>query len=165
MTYLIRVLTAERWNFEYSETDKPFKANPLGDLRTDHDNLSVFELDKKKTNLNDILLGFALKKYSVSTLQYVELDPKEISKLGFDVVNAKEEGNTLIQAANEAHMNIQIRSADKLVELAKHIYTKTENIQTVKRKEIKKLIEDSLTSGTLTSDDLNCGLKKVFKNS
>ncbi len=162
MNYLIRVLNGERWNFEYFEPEKPFKANPLADLRTDNDNLSVFEFDEDKNNLNDILLGFASKRYGISKLQYIELDPSELTEIGFAMIDAKEEGNTPIEAANNAHKNIQINSADKLITLAKHIYNKIENIQTVKSKKIKNLLEESLSNGSLDGNDLNCVLKKIL---
>ncbi|HZE87864.1 MAG TPA: hypothetical protein VE090_06730 [Methylomirabilota bacterium] len=162
MNYLIRVLDAERWNFEYREPEHPFKANPLADLRTDSDNLSVFACDKDKNNLDDILLGFASKRYGISKLQYIELEQSELSQLGFEVIDAKEEGNTPVQAANNAHKNIPLNSADKLIALAKHIYSKTENIQTVKSKKIKMLLEGALSDGSLDGNDLNCVLKKIF---
>jgi hypothetical protein len=147
MTYLIRVLSGERWNFEFEEPRMPFKANPLADLRTDYDNLSVFEFDDTKNNLKDILLGFASKRYGVSKLEYIKLDPSEISSLGFDIKDAKEDGNTLIPTANDAHKNIQIESAGKLLKLAEYIYSKVENIQIVKSKDIKELLKTSLKNG------------------
>lgn len=162
MIYLIRVLNGERWNFELNEPNKPFKANPLADLRTDEDNLSVFEFDNNKNNLTDILLGFASKRYGLSKLEYIEINPSEITALGFNIKDAKEDGNTLIQAANDAHKNIQIDSAEKLIELAKYIYGKIENIQTVKSKKIKEILKTSLTNGALDKNDLNCVLKNML---
>lgn len=162
MIYLIRVLNGERWNFELDEPRKPFKANPLADLRTDEDNLSVFEFDTNKNNLDDILLGFASKRYGLSKLEYIEIDPSEISTLGFGVKDAKEDGNTPVQTANDAHKNIEIDSAEKLIELAKYIYSKIENIRTVKSKKIKELLKISITNGLLDSNDLKYELKNML---
>lgn len=162
MNYLIRVLDGSRWSFEYQEPNKPFKANPLYDLRTDNDNLSVFEFEEEKNNLNEIILGFAAKRYGISKLQYIELDPDELIKSGFKIISAEEQGNTPVATANAAHKNIYIESAEKLIELAKLIYYKTENIQTVKGKDIKKLINESIANGSLDRDNLNCVLKKIF---
>lgn len=166
MSFLLRKYIGDRWiiNDPFSETTK-FPADPLGDLKTTDNKLSVFEIDDKKSNLDNVIIGLASapERKSLDDIEYVLLDTEELEKEGFVIKKSK--GKTLIDKVNEVHRDIVDLTAKRLVNLAKIIYqrTKIKSFMDYKRKQtIKTMMTDGINKGLFTSKDAE-KIKERFK--
>lgn len=167
MSYLLRKYTINRWIIKdpFSE-DTRFPADPLWDLRTTDNKLSVYFIDDKESNLDKVILALASapdKKSRDDILAYVLLDPKELKKMKFVIEESK--GKTRIQKANESHRNIVGLTAERLIELAKIIYQKTKDESSMglrNKQTIRTMVIDALNKGLFSSKDI-APIKEMFK--
>lgn len=158
MAHIIRKIAGVRWTYTYPEREEDFPADPLGDLVTEKDTLSVFLVDDINTNLEDIELALAINRKFLKPLEYTVLKLEDLEEKGFSL--DEEVGKTKIETANNAHRNIVKLTADKLVVLAKItlreiVNKKSKYIAPVK---VKQMINKAIESGKIKKEDLDSKL-------
>lgn len=167
MSYLLRKYTIDKWIIKdpFSE-DTRFPADPLGDLKTTDNKLSVYFIDDKGSNLDEVILALASapeKKYLDDILAYVLLDPVELERMKFVIKESK--GKTRIHKVNESHRDIVGLTAERLIELAKIIYKRTKNGSSMglrNKQTIRTMATNALGKGLFASKDIG-QVKEIFK--
>lgn len=131
MPFLFRQIKKSRWYNSDAQSflqNDDIPADPLGDLQTKNNELSIWFVDDTKSNLEQIATALAAKRDAVANVDYALLDFQYIKELGFKIKNSK--GGTPDKDINEFHKDIIELSGVKLVSLAKVFfqYAKIERI-------------------------------------
>jgi len=148
MPLILRKIRKARWYYNQSgfpwllESDIP--ADPLGDLATNNNELSVWQIDDDKSNLPRVAAALAANGDDISNLDYALFDQKLLNEINITLRPSK--GNSPDETANQNwHSDIVELSARKLVELAKAILTHAE-IKRIPEKEILHLLAQAVAA-------------------
>lgn len=155
VSVLRKIDKGDRWAYSYPKKEEDFPADPLGDLLTTDNSLSVYFFEDE-ASLKIIELALASNRDYIKPLEYLILKLDELRKMGFEFKEYN--GDTKIEAANNLHRNIVNLTADKLIILAKsmlkgmvnegcHIY-KTP-------KEVKKIVNEGIQCGKISKVKLS----------
>ncbi len=146
MPLLLRLIRKNRW---YSDETPPWlqngeiQADPLGDLVTGNNNLSVWEVEDDKSNLDQVITALAASHDSISNLDYSLFDKNSLSKIGIRVETSK--GKTPYEKANNLHRDLIELTATKLVKLAE-VMLRSSSRERVPEKQILILIKDAVNN-------------------
>lgn len=152
MSYVLRQITGARWlGLGTPKSDGDFPADPITDLKTDSNNLSVFFIEDAKRDIDTALIGLASNKNEVQKLTYALIKLKDLEKEGFKIT--ANTGKTPSGKANHLHGEIEGLTVDGLAKLARLISDKSQ--QETKPKPFIKI----LVQGACASNDLN--IKKM----
>lgn len=154
MPLLLRKIRFERWLRPSDGSWLPERevwADPLGDLATKNNGLSVWEVEDNKSNLAQVAVALALTSDKIDGLAYALVDKGRVSQLGINIKTS--EGNSPDRQANSLHRDLTTLSARKLVELAKTILFEGEQNQFLE-KEIFQLIDAAMASGRVDQTKL-----------
>jgi len=121
-------------------------ADPLGDLATKGNTLSLYELEDDQTNLNRVIAAIAATKDNVPHFQYTLIDRYEIESLGIKIKKTK--GGTADSVVNDCHYDLIELSGYQIVSLAKMLLLKGTRTQMLKDN-VKKEIIESVRQGFL----------------
>lgn len=125
-------------------------ADPLADLPTSENRLSVWHVEDDRSNLERVVAALAASCGAVSNLDYALLDQQVLST----TLKVKIEGNrgaSPDDKANESwHRDLVELSASKLVELAKAFLANGERDR-VPEKKVRRLLADAVASGNVDS--------------
>lgn len=99
-------------------------ADPLGDLRTTDNALSVWLIHDDKSNLEQVIIALAVNRQQIDKFEYGLFD--QAIPLKLDIPMLTSDGKTPIPDANRWHRDLVQLTADKLVDLAKAIFDKME---------------------------------------
>ncbi|MCX5826294.1 MAG: hypothetical protein NTY86_23195 [Deltaproteobacteria bacterium] len=151
MAFILRKVRKNRWYKGEAESalsinDVP--ADPLGDLQTNCNALSIWLIDDEKSNLDQVASALAVDRGVLSNLDYALLDFKYFNKLKFKYKSSR--GGTLDNRINECHIDIQELSGKKLVRLAKAFFRYAE-IQRIPEKKVLELIKKAIESKQIDS--------------
>ena len=116
-------------------------ADPIGDLRTNGNRLSVWELVPDRSNLERIVRAIAVGRDKVSDMGYVLFDSALLETA--DIGTRAERGTTPDVEANSWHRDLVDLSGHKLVALTKAILQNGES-GTVLKKRLCELIEEGI---------------------
>jgi hypothetical protein len=146
---LLRAIRKNRW---YTSDTIPWlpegeiQADPLGDLATGHNTLSVWQVEDDKSNLEQVITALAANRDTISNLDYALFDLDLLSTIGIRVeVN---EGATPYERANHWHRDLVELTATKLVKLAQ-VMLMNSNRERVLEKKILSLIKDAVQTGQI----------------
>lgn len=160
MPLLLRSIRKSRW---YASDTFPWllkgeiQADPLGDLATSVNTLSVWQVEDDRSNLEKIITALASNRDSLSNLDYSLLD---ISLLpGIEVKIEPNPGATLYEAANIWHRDLVELTATKLVKLAE-IMLLHSCIERLPEKKVLELIKDAVLKGEIDKTKLKPDLAK-----
>ena len=124
MPYFLRKIRKARWYAPTWLTEGELPADPLGDLQTKNNGLSLWEVDDEQTNIIEVVVALASTSQNLSNIDYVLLASDELERVqrrvGFDV--RKTAGDSPYEDANKWHCDIVQLSASKLVELAAVVF-------------------------------------------
>lgn len=155
MPLLLRAIRKNRW---YTSDTIPWlpegeiQADPLGDLATGHNTLSVWQVEDDKSNLEQVITALAANRDTISNLDYALFDLELLSTIGIRVeVN---EGATPYEKANHWHCDLVELTATKLVKLAKVMLISSSR-ERVLEKEILSLIKDAVQTGQIDKTKLS----------
>jgi len=125
MTFLLRKIRKNRW---YKTEpidwllDGELQADPLGDLATKSNELSVYHVVADESNLDRIIASLAVNVEQLSHVDFAIFDEKIISDVGIKMKES--EGDLPDEQVNKWHSDLYEISAVKLLTLAKEINDK-----------------------------------------
>lgn len=133
-------------------------ADPIADLKTVKNNLSVYYIKEDRSNLFDVVEAIAATRDCSDRFDYLIFDQEVCSELKIEVENTR--GRTPNQEVNKKwHRDLTQLSADKLLELAKVIYEKGETHRKQEKEIIKMLARASL-DGKIPIKDIKPQLRQ-----
>jgi hypothetical protein len=151
MPLILRKIRKARW-YQYSQADFPWlldediPADPLGDLATNNNTLSVWQIDDNKSNLPQVAAALAANCDDLSNLDYALLDQQFLQN---NITLQPSLGNSPDKTANQNwHCDLVELSARKLVDLAKAILAHAE-IKRIPEKEMLHLLAQAAASGQI----------------
>ena len=145
MALLLRKIRKARWLAKVDldwldQGDIP--ADPLGDLVTKDNSLSVWEIDDDNANLPRVVAALASTGAKISNIDYALFEEGLLADLGIGVVRTA--GGTPDQDVNENwHRDLIELSAFKTAALAKAIMARSTRAR-VSRKEVKRFIGNAV---------------------
>lgn len=159
MVYLFRKIVELNWLFTAPSKQSEFPADPLSDLNTNNNELSVYQVDQEKSNLEDIIVGIAVNRAFLKNIDYALLNKDNLDSEDYEIKESPAE--IKYTKAIPHHRNICNLTAKKIVNLARVIYSKGEH-STVTKAKVKELINQALENGQLKDTDINPKLKEVL---
>jgi hypothetical protein len=146
MAKLLRKVKQNRW---YKTDAQPLldigdvPADPLGDLSTSQNRLSVFQVDGDLAKIERIARALALGGQRLDDVGYVLFDASLLEKASIGLDPA--EGATVDSAVNKCHADLTNLTGHKLVALTRLILLEGES-DTVLKKRIVELVREGLNS-------------------
>ena len=161
MPFLLRKIRKSRWY----RTARPswlaagcLQADPLADLGTQENKLSLWHVDDSKSNLDEVIVALATNLEHTSDIGYALIDPQLLSKSGFQIQSSP--GRTKHQTAGACwHYDVIELSARRLVELAKLVM---EHGETGRYSEntVIRLLEQATRKRVINREDLEPDVAK-----
>ncbi len=151
MPFLLRKIRQSRWYNEYHAWVKSgdIQADPLADLITQENCLSVWHIEDDQSNLDHIITAVAASGGYLSHLDYALFD-RDILDETFKV--KKSPGGSPDSIANSFwHHDLVELSGLKLVQLAKSILENSKKVR-VSEKDVANLIAKAIASGRIKKD-------------
>ena len=159
MPLLLRAVRKNRWD----KGDFPWlqkgdiQADPLGDLATGSNTLSVWLVQDDRSNLNDVLLALGASRDTASNLDYTIFDIGLLADINIKLeINV---GNTPYAKANCWHRDLVELTANKIVKLAESLLKNAE-IKRFSEKEMIKLIQDAVNNKQIDRTKLKPSIDK-----
>jgi len=121
-------------------------ADPLGDLRTSGNKLSVFQVDEDRSNIERIARALACGRERLDDVGYVLFDASVLEKASIELNLI--DGKTLDSAVNKCHADLINLTGNKLVTLARHILLEGE-LDIIVKKRIFDLVREGVASKEL----------------
>jgi len=149
MARLLRKVKRNRW---FREEAQPFldvedvPADPLGDLTTSGNKLSVYRVDGDVTEIERIARALALTVERLDNVGYVLFDASLLERIS--VESDPTDGKTYDSVVNKWHLDLINLTGNKLVELTRLILLEGQS-DTILKKRIVELVEQGLSSNEL----------------
>jgi hypothetical protein len=164
VTILLRTIRKAKW-YKHPGVlwlgTQDLQADALGDLYTESNRLSVWEIEESLSNLERILTAIAAGKDSLSNIDYALIDQQILSEI--NIKSEKKEGATIDIGVNSWHRDLIELSAGQIMDLAEAIHTKAKRDR-VPHLILKERIREAVTSGRIDPAKLKEGLAaKVFE--
>jgi hypothetical protein len=143
----LRAIRQQRWFTSPAIAWLPpgeLQADALLDLKTDGNELSIFEVDDL-SNAERIAVAIAAKRERLDVLDYVIFDGEPFSALGVHI--KKIAGTTPDVTVNGVHYHVYELTARRLIEVA-HIVAQRQRVR-ILRKRVKDLLKDGVAAGRL----------------
>ena len=161
MPFLLRAIRKNRWRPELptwlGSDDVP--ADPLGDLSTLDNKLSVWYVDDAQQNLGRVSAALAAGREKIDKLDYALIDIDTLTRLGIE--SKKTPGESPDDHANKNwHYDLHRLSGKALTSLAKAILPQTESRARLLPKKVKELIKAGLSNAELDSERLKPEVRK-----
>lgn len=162
MPLLLRAIRKNRWYTSDSGTVSwllkgEIQADPLGDLATRDNTLSVWQVEDDNSNLNQVIAALASSRDSISNLDYVVFDIDLLVGTGIKIEINR--GATPYEMANIWHRDLVELTATKLVRLAETMLTHS-RIERILEKKILHLIKDAVQNEQIDKAKLKEGVTK-----
>lgn len=154
---MLRDIKIERWFAATQAPNDPLPADPLADLNTKENVLSVWELPDDRSNLEDIVTAIAANK-NIKEIDVALIEKSLISQLGIEILET--EGNTPITEVRPTHRDLAKLGAQDLIEIADVIRKAPDDIVQFSVAEVENLIARTIRSGRLTPSDLQPGARQ-----
>ena len=166
MPYVLRKISRAKWfdvASESSGTQQPpdeslMQADVFSDLKTDSNQLSVWYIDDDLANLDHVLTALAANLDRLSNVDYVLLNNDVVMALNLGIKQT--DGGSLDQQVNQWHRDLDIRTAGRLVDFAKEIYSRADSRRRKPEKELKRLLVRAVSSGRIDKDKLKESLRE-----
>ena len=160
MPYLLHIVRRSRWPYD---EDPPrdttaLPADPLGDLATKDNSLSLWRIEDDKSNLDRIAATLAANRQRLGPFDYILFPSSLLDNEDFELT--KSDGGTHDKEVNTRwHMDLIHLSAIKLVDFAKLVY-RAGDIERLSPKRVERLLKDHVSSGYLRPASLEKSLQK-----
>lgn len=153
MPHIARMIRAARWIASPEErASGELPADPLGDLVTKENVLSVFLVEDKSAQLDSVMAALAATRHRPANAHCVLLDIQHFDKLALSQETT--EGDTPDPEVNRLHRNLTDLTATALVRLGE-LFFRHGGIEMRLRKQIEKQIVDGIRSGAIERGRLN----------
>lgn len=138
-------------------------ADPLSDLHTKNNTLSIFLIDENKTDLERCIAAYATCKSrgELREIDYLIFDEKLIKEVGI-TYRQQDDNNIIDEKIRKSHWNLYEVSSQKLVALANKVIV-ANNVDTLSIDQVCNLINDSISKGWINKQEINKGVGKVMK--
>jgi hypothetical protein len=141
-------------------------ADPVGELATKNNTLSLYEVEDDRANLTRIIAAMAATRNDFQHFQYSLVDRNLIEELNIKLV--KIPGDTPDDIVNNYHYDLIEISGSKLISLAKKMLSNAERAEMLKSKVIQQ-IHNSYNGGLFSrmnrvSDKIRKALEKSYVN-
>ncbi len=147
MPFILRKIRKSKW---YKSEGTPWlaqgdlQADSLGDLTTQQNELSVWQIQDDLSNLDRVLAAMAASTHQISNLDYALLRQELLP----GIKTKSTLGMSLDEDANIWHIDLIELSAQKLFALANVIQSQAQ-IKRKPEKEVLKLVAQAITSGQI----------------
>lgn len=155
----MRKIRKTRWDKELIKQEiwlgpDEIPSDPLGDLTTTNNQVSIWELDQTKSNLNRLIAAIASNSDHVDKFDFVifSIDQRKIEEMGIGLNPSM--GKCPDKEMAKFHRDMGKFSGSKLVSFVKWILENGETERYLPKK-VSKLIADSIQNGFIKKDDLN----------
>ncbi len=161
MPLILRKIRKIRWYLPPWLPEHDLQADALGDLSTKDNELSVWQINDDKANLERIIAALDAKCDSLSNFDYAIFDQKILDENNIklrrsDGISADEEANHLW------HFDLYELSALKIVKLARDVLTEGE-IKRIQEKEVGRFILEALNIGRLNRESLSIHIRSKLR--
>jgi len=159
VSFILRKVRFNRWYPRERYTwlaDGELQADPLGDLQTTQNALSVWYVEDDESNLDQVVTALAANCEHLAHLDYILFDGRIVSELNIDIADSK--AKTPDREADQWHCDLLRLSAQKLVQLAGMVIDDAEP-QRVTLKQVRELIRQAVNSGRICRGDLKPGIR------
>ena len=153
MPFFLRRITKTKWlerNPPWLPVDD-IPADPLGDLRTKSNVLSVWQVEADQRSLMQVAMAITTMSDNVSHFHYALIDQVAFEKTNIKVEDAP--GDSRYEQANTLHYNLIELSASDLVQLARVIYDS--EIGFIPKGQLLPSLAKAVESGEIPKSDLN----------
>lgn len=160
MPLMLRKIRQARWYKHAFSWLAPgeIPADPIADLQTAENKLSVWHINEDHSNLQDVIVAIAACRDVAANFDYALFDEQVCSELNIEIENTV--GNTPNNEVNQKwHRHLVKLSADKLLKLAKVIYEKGET-KRIREKEIPKMIAGASLAGRIPIKSIKPNLQR-----
>ncbi|MGA2598221.1 MAG: hypothetical protein ABSH09_14670 [Bryobacteraceae bacterium] len=124
-------------------------ADPIADLRTDKNRLSVYVISDDRSNLERIVRAVAVGRQRVDHAAYVVFDSKVVEEAGIEIEEVP--GTTKDVAINDWHRDL-VLSGKKLAALAKGILRDGEDVSRILKERMVQLVVQGIKDGELPEE-------------
>lgn len=159
MSYLLRKLKGSRWAFTNPDNESEFPADPLADLNTLTNSLSLYFIEDKRRDLKKVIVGLATTREHVENMGYALIKLDDMKNEGFEVIENL--GTTPYAEANTLHRELTDLTAEKLTKLARLIHKKAFKTTAFKA-EINMYIDNALKRKKLEVSRITKGIREKF---
>ena len=151
MALLVRKVRHDRWVCEDAEPllqigDVP--ADPLPDLQTERNLLSVWELESDRSNLTRIVRALSLGPDKVDHTGFVVFDSEHLDPAQIEI--QENPGTSPDGAINHLHRDL-VLSGKKLVALA-HVLLRHGELGQLTRPILREMVEEGIRNGELREE-------------
>lgn len=147
MPFILRKIRKNRW-YKYEKNELPWlsegdvQADPLGDLATTKNELSVWQIENDKSNLEQVIAALRANCDDIANIDFALFDSKFLKDI--KVAIRRSHGGSKDEMANSIwHYDLFELSAFKLIELTKVIIANAE-ISRFPEKTVLRLIARSV---------------------
>lgn len=148
MGYLLRKIRKNRWITYEDMTwllDGELPADPLNDLGTQANELSVYHVTENESNLNRIIAALAVNTTEPSNIDFALFSEDVVVNLAIKIKKSK--GELADDQVNNWHSDLHELSAVKLLNLAKEIKTSSKRIDRKPPLEVLNVVANSVVNG------------------
>jgi hypothetical protein len=131
------------------------QADPLGDLATGNNTLSVWQIEDDNSNLNQVIAALASNRDSISNLDYAMFDINLLTSTEIKIQTNR--GGTPYETANTWHRDLIELTATKLVRLAETMLVHSHR-ERILQKDVLNLIKDAVQNGQIDKTKLRPGV-------
>lgn len=148
MPRLLRTVKHGRWIAENAEAhlavdDVP--SDPLADLTTKENLLSVWVVNEDGSNIERIVRAVGIGRQELAHIGYVVFDAASLADAGIEII--ENSGESCDHEANAWHRDLAL-SGNKVVALAKTMFRHGE-IDVVLKQRMEELVKEGLNNGQL----------------
>lgn len=148
MALLLRRIRQSRW---YIASDQPLPADPLADLNTEDNVLSLWQVQDDGSNLTDIIAAVAATRDAVANVDIALFDSGLLQGIGAGI--EARGGRTPLAAARSYHRGLVGLNAQQLIEVAE-VIRRSGEIREFSRREVRYLLAAAVNTGRLKAIDL-----------
>jgi len=147
MGLLLRIITKPKWLKPDWMDPEEVPADALTDLRSSQNELSVWSVERDKSNLDTVLVAVGSNRERLDKLDYALFDEDILPAI--QIKCTKSEGETPHVIANKVmHRDLVELTAQKVAHLARALMPPTEHVR-VSERSLQRLLQNALRDGSL----------------
>jgi hypothetical protein len=168
MPLLLRVINKRRWDLSqrppWLHADA-VPADTLADLKTDDNELSLWEIDDERSNLNAVIAAMAANRGSIDKFDFALFDRARLTSGAADVRIEKRLGVSKDAAANDAwHWDLIELTAVKIAAVAKVVYDPSTEFGRRVDAQVIELIADAVRSNRFGLEAVTDSIRKKVES-
>lgn len=163
MSYLIRIITDNRWIKDESELQKrqsssDFPADSISDLKTTSNELSFFRVKSKKDDLIKLVALNHCDRW-ISRVSYKLIKEKKLK--GFCLKDEKDD-KCKFKSVGEAHVTIKNLTGKKLIKLARLLAYEESHNDSYDKKQLKSIFDYAVKKGKFKNKKKENHIRNLF---